>query len=176
MYLNKQIINWRWFNFKNIVMPPVNWYLMEDNRQHSQLIINFSDYYFISGNVGLNKPTTIPDNSQHENYLKLNEGYPAVDGDVNQISQQAPYSCSVMYIKSPWWRVDLGGSHRVYSVSYISCTDVCGEFLFKIRVFCLWLSYSPAKQILPFGFARQYTTVQCVSVLCQLYEIQRVWK
>ena len=124
-------------------MPPVNWYLIEDNRQPSQLIINFSDYYFISGNVGLNKPATIPENSRYPR--ELNEGYPAVDGDVNQISQQAPYSCSVMYIKSPWWRVDLGECHRVYSVSYISCTDKCGEFSFNIRVFCLWLSYSRAK-------------------------------
>ena len=88
----------------------------------------------MSGNVGLNKPATIPDNSQYEKYNKLNEGYPAVDGDVNQISQQAPYSCSVMKTESPWWRVDLGGSHRVYSVSYIVCTDICGEFSFNITI------------------------------------------
>ena len=112
---------------------------MEHKRQPSIIIINFSDYYFISGNVGLNKPATIPDNSQHDNDYKLNEGYPAVDGDVNQISQQAPYSCSVMKIESPWWRVDLGGSHRVYSVSYISCTDVCGEFSFNITIRVLFV-------------------------------------
>ena len=140
-------------------MPPVNWYLMEDNRQPSQLIINFSDYYFISGNAGLNKPATIPENSK---FTKLNEGYPAVDGDVNQISQQAPYSCSVMKIESPWWRVDLGGSHRVYSVSYIICTDECGEFSFKIRV--LWLM----AQLFSCKAKRQYLLTLQVSRYCLL--------